>query len=191
MSAAVAPTTPAPIWIVDEVPKGSNPPKGGKENESGVIIYVTNGKKKEEVARIAYVRRKEVAKQHGKTFDDVKAEVLKTARKQANDLNELEEVKAQAAADTAPRVVAIEKEVKALVAIEALLAKIDFSALDAARSAAEVLAALNKEDVSKDTFERARDGLKTAVADAQKTLKDVDDKIAAKLRDVQGDGTLL
>jgi hypothetical protein len=184
-------TTPAPVWTVDEVPKGANPPKNGKENESGVIIYVTNGKKKEEVGRVAYIRRPEVAKQPDRGYEEVKADLLKTARLQANALNELEEERSLAAASARPAREAVEREVKALADMTKLLDKIDFDKLDGARAAAEVLRAINAEDVSKATYEKAVTDLKTAVAAAQKTLKDVEDRIAAKLTEARGDGTLL
>jgi uncharacterized protein YukE len=190
MAAATQPTTPAPIWVVDEVPKGSNPPKAGKENESGVIIYVSNGKKKEEVGRVAYIRREEVAKQHKKPFEAVKAELVKTARLQANALNQLEAEKSQAAAAARPAREAVEREVKALASLGKLLDKINLDKLDGARAAAEVLRAMNAEDVSTHTFERTVKDFQKAVADAQKTLADIDAKIAAKLAEAKGDGTL-
>lgn len=86
-------------WTVVTEPKGENPglvtkalaragapPKG--ENISGLVIYLSNGSVKQEVSRVAYIRRPETCRNPNVPYADQLRIELAKARETCNVLNE-------------------------------------------------------------------------------------------------------
>jgi hypothetical protein len=84
-------------WNVICEPHGNNPGfikralRSGEtpENTGGIIVYLVNGSAKQEVSRVAYIRRARVCKNPSRTFKaQLQIEVDK-AREAASKINEL------------------------------------------------------------------------------------------------------
>lgn len=87
------------MWKVIAEPQGKNPGIIKKaavacgvekaENTGGVIVYVTNGDNKQEVSRVAYIRRPDVCKNPNVTYQDQLDIEITRARDTCTKLNEL------------------------------------------------------------------------------------------------------